>query len=151
MKESSAALVLSFVFKDLRVLALNCWGMPGNTVHLSEDKELRIRHIGDMIAKVNKIHLPYIICAHSCLCLFQADYDVYLLSELWMRPDHETIRQRLPPGYFMTEVGDFALPTCDGRVLPSFCSGLAIVSRYPFIEVTWSTDTRILLTKLPDI
>ena len=41
----------------------------------------------------------------------------------------------------MTEVGDFALPTCDGRVLPSFCSGLAMVSRYPFIEVrvgTWS-------------
>lgn len=35
----------------------------------------------------------------------------------------------------MTEVGDFALSTCDGRVLPSFCSGLAMVSRYPFIEV----------------
>ena len=33
-------------------------------------------------------------------------YDVYLLSELWMRPDHETIRAKLPPGYFMTaEVG----------------------------------------------
>lgn len=107
------AVYLGFV-KDLRVLALNCWGMPGNTVHLSEDKELRMKHIGDMIAK--------------------AEYDVYLLSELWMRPDHETIRQRLPPGYFMTEVGDFALPTCDGRVLPSFCSGLAIVSRHPFIE-----------------
>ena len=29
-------------------------------------------------------------------------YDVYLLSELWMRPDHETIRAKLPPGYFMT-------------------------------------------------
>ena len=37
---------------DLRVLALNCWGMPGNTVHLSEDKELRMKHIGDMISKV---------------------------------------------------------------------------------------------------
>ena len=36
--------------------------MPGNTVHLSEDKELRIRHIGDMIAKVNSIYVPNIIC-----------------------------------------------------------------------------------------
>ena len=96
----------------------------------------------------------------------QAEYDVYLLSELWMRPDHETIRRKLPPGnnhdfynlflffsqlfhnsgYYMTEVGDFALPTCDGRVLPSFCSGLAIVSRYPFIEVrlTWSIKQAVI-------
>ena len=40
----------------------------------------------------------------------------------------------------MSEVGDFALSTCDGRALPSFCSGLAIVSRFPFIEV------RLMLT-----
>lgn len=58
--------------------------MPGNTV-LSEDKELRIRHMNDMIAK--------------------AEYDAVPLSELWMRPDHETIRQRLPQVTFMTEVG----------------------------------------------
>ena len=92
----SAALLLSFVFvfKDLRVLALNCWGMPGNTVHLSEDKELRMRHIGDMIAKVRTHYLRQFLLAS----LFQAEYDVYLLSELWMRPDHETIRLRLPPG-----------------------------------------------------
>ena len=44
------------------------------------------------------------------------------------------------PGYYMSEVGDFALSTCDGRALPSFCSGLAIVSRFPFIEV------RLMLT-----
>lgn len=103
---------LGFV-QELKVLALNCWGMPGS-IKLSEDKELRIKHIGNMIAK--------------------AEHDVYLLSELWMRPDHETIMSRLPPGYFMSEVGDFALATCDGRVLPSFCSGLAIVSKYAFIE-----------------
>lgn len=42
---------------DLRVLALNCWGMPGNTVHLSEDKELRMKHIGDMISKVRTNYL----------------------------------------------------------------------------------------------
>ena len=34
----------------------------------------------------------------------------------------------------MSHYGDFALPTCDGRALPAFCSGLAIVSRFPFIE-----------------
>lgn len=34
----------------------------------------------------------------------------------------------------MSEYGDFALPTCDGRALPAFCSGLAIVSKFPFIE-----------------
>ena len=150
--------------------------MPGNTVHLSEDKELRMKHIGDMIAKVRMRRHYLRLIVH--FMTFQAEYDVYLLSELWMRPDHETIRLRLPPGnnhdlydplplggffsqtfhiylsgYFMTEVGDFALPTCDGRVLPSFCSGLAIVSRYPFIEVrlTWSNATRTLCKQLSDI
>ena len=81
---------------DLRVLALNCWGMPGNTVHLSEDKELRMKHIGDMISKVRTHYVS--ICILVLLSPFQAEYDVYLLSELWMRPDHETIRLRLPPG-----------------------------------------------------
>ena len=84
------------VFVDLRVLALNCWGMPGSTVHLSEDKELRMKHIGDMIAKVRMRRHYMRLIVHLSKC--QAEYDVYLLSELWMRPDHETIRQKLPPG-----------------------------------------------------
>jgi len=96
----------------LKVLALNVWGMPAKVG--SEDKELRMKAIGNFIQK--------------------KEYDVYLLAELWMRPDHETIRKLLPEGYYMSEVGDFALSTCDGRALPSFCSGLAIVSRFPFIE-----------------
>ena len=100
-------------FPGLKVLALNVWGMPAKVG--SEDKELRMKAIGKFIQK--------------------QEYDVYLLAELWMRPDHETIRQHVPEGYYMTEVGDFALSTCDGRALPSFCSGLAIVSRFPFIEV----------------
>ena len=29
-------------------------------------------------------------------------YDVVLLQELWMRPDHETIRSLLPAGYWMS-------------------------------------------------
>ena len=34
----------------------------------------------------------------------------------------------------MTKVGDLA-SSCDGVAGPDGCSGLAIVSRYPFIEV----------------
>jgi len=113
----TAAIIISYFlyFKyviGLKVLALNVWGMPAKVG--SEDKELRMKAIGQFIQK--------------------KEYDVYLLAELWMRPDHETIRQHVPAGYYMTEVGDFALSTCDGRALPSFCSGLAIVSRFPFIE-----------------
>jgi len=113
----SAAIIISYFlyFKyviGLNVMALNVWGMPAKVGAL--DKELRMKAIGKFIQK--------------------KEYDVYLLAELWMRPDHETIRSLLPKGYHMSKVGDFALSTCDGRVLPSFCSGLAIVSRFPFLE-----------------
>ena len=95
------------------MLALNVWGMPAAVG--SVDKELRMQAIGKFIKK--------------------KEYEVYLLTELWMRPDHETIRRLLPEGYHMSAYGDFALSSADGRVLPSFCSGLAIVSKFPFIEV----------------
>jgi len=96
----------------LRVMSLNVWGMPAKVG--SEDKELRMKAIGEHIQK--------------------AEYDIYLLAELWMRPDHTTIRNLIPEDYFMTEYGDFAHSLCDGRVLPTFCSGLAIVSKFPILE-----------------
>jgi len=113
----SIAIILSYlnyysVAVGVRVMALNVWGMPAKVG--SQDKELRMEAIGRFIQK--------------------KEYDVYLLAELWMRPDHETIRRLLPRGYHMSQYGDFALSTCDGRALPSFCSGLAIVSKFPFIE-----------------
>ena len=37
--------------------------------------------------------------------------------------------------YVMTEVGDLAGSGCDGRWLPTGCSGLAVISRFPFQEV----------------
>ena len=43
-----------------------------------KDKELRMKAIGKFIQK--------------------KEHDVYLLSELWMRPDHETIRALVPEG-----------------------------------------------------
>ena len=39
-------------------------------------------------------------------------------------------------GYYMTEVGDLA-SSCDGTIGPDGCSGLAIVSKFPFVEVRW--------------
>ena len=78
-----------------------------------------------------------------------SEYDLVLLQDLWMRPDHETIRAALPmvihnklsrssgkivfcinlQNRVMTRVGDLAPALCDGRVLPTSCSGLALVSR----------------------
>ena len=87
---------------ELKVLALNCWGMPGS-IKLSEDKELRIKHIGNMIAKVSKESA--LRQFKNVSMIVQAEHDVYLLSELWMRPDHETIMSRLPPGDIQLELG----------------------------------------------
>ena len=78
-----------------------------------------------------------------------SEYDLVLLQDLWMRPDHEMIRAALPKvihnkmssssgkivfcinlqNRVMTRVGDLAPALCDGRVLPTSCSGLALVSR----------------------
>jgi len=96
----------------LKVFALNVWGMPEFLG--SEDKFLRINSIGRLVAK--------------------AEYDLYLLSELWLRSDHQIIKSWLPSEFFMTEIADFSLPSCDGFISPWDCSGLAIISRYPFVE-----------------
>ena len=61
--------------------------------------------------------------------LADGDYDLVLLEELWMRPDHETIKSKLGPGLHMTEYDD--LNQCQGTLWPWGCSGLAIVSRSP--------------------
>jgi len=96
----------------VKVLTLNTWGMPATFG--SYDKELRMAAIGDFINK--------------------SEHDIYLLEELWMRADHETVRERIPADWFMTTVGELSNGACDGRIAPDGCSGLAVVSRYPFIE-----------------
>ena len=116
---------------SIKVLSLNTWGMPATFG--SYDKELRMAAIGDFIN--------------------QTDHDVYLLEELWMRPDHNNIRRRIPADWFMTTVGEMSNGFCDGEyftgtspsnnshifisgeIAPDGCSGLAIVSKFPFIEV----------------
>jgi len=44
-------------------------------------------------------------------------------------------------GYVMTEVGQLATSYCDGRVAPEGCSGLAVVSRFPFVETDFLSYT----------
>ena len=81
-------------------------------------------------------------------------WDIFVLSDLWMRPDHDKILQLIPEGMLcstmretrvnththtgwdMTSVGDLSLPSCDGVIAPEFCSGLAVVSRFPILEVS---------------
>lgn len=103
---------------DLKIMSLNCWGVPATFG--SYDKEARMSEIGAKIAL--------------------KEYDIYLLEELWMRPDHQTIKDLVSgTGYYVTEVHELAVyGECDGRATPTYCSGLAIVSRFPFNETEFS-------------
>jgi len=109
--ETSNVSSISLDTITLNVFSLMVWGSPGSFG--TEDKELRMKAIGNYIAN-------------------HTEYDVFLINDLWMRGDHETIRKLIPEGYQMTSVGQLALQSCDGLAAPEFCSGLAIVSRYPF-------------------
>ncbi len=104
---------------SVRVMTLNTWGMPA--VFGSEYKEPRMAAIADELSK--------------------GHYDVYLFEELWMQADHSTVAAKLPKGYHMTAFRDLALSTCDGRVMPTACSGLAIASRFPFEEKEFNSYT----------
>lgn len=175
--------------KPLKVLALNTWGMPATLG--SKDKDVRMRAIGDLLQK--------------------KEFDIYLFSELWMRPDHAVVKSLVPQGdsvtieypslsgegsviwlvqegdfvleddvlcevdgspftspvvgyvdklilaegdfvtpdtdmleivvgrYVMPDVGQLATAECDGRVLPAFCSGLSVVSRFPLDQVSFTS------------
>lgn len=104
---------------SLKVRSLNTWGMPATLG--SARKEDRMEGIGQTIAK--------------------GDYDVFLLEELWMEPDHTTIASHVPKDYFVTYFRQLALSTCDGRVGPEFCSGLTVISRFNFTETEFNSFT----------
>lgn len=98
----------------LRIFSFNTWGVPGKLG--AQDKEARMVEIGKVISRTK--------------------YDIYLLTALWMKADHETIKSFVPEDWYMTETYDLAVyGACDGKVLPTGCSGLAIVSRFPFLEI----------------
>ena len=93
----AAALILTYYLAapgglgpivSLKLMALNTWGMPATFG--AQDKTARMQAIGELIQK--------------------QEYDIYLLEELWMRPDHAHIKSLLPPGYQMTEVMDLNNP-----------------------------------------
>ena len=73
---STCLLNIQDFFLGLKVMSLNTWGMP--RTFGSEDKSLRMEAIGNHIKK--------------------GEYDVYLLEELWMRPDHNVIKSLIPEG-----------------------------------------------------
>jgi len=104
----------------LNVFSLMVWGSPGSFG--TEDKELRMEAIGNYIGN-------------------HTEFDVFLLNDLWMRGDHEKIRTLIPTGYQMSGVGELALRSCDGLAAPEFCSGLAIISKYPFKEIEFLSFT----------
>ena len=81
----------------LQVMSLNTWGMPEKLG--SEFKTQRMNAIAKEISK--------------------GEFDIYLLEELWMQPDHETIAKKIPANYSITGFRQLAPATCDGRVLPT--------------------------------
>ena len=83
----------------LKVIALNTWGMPATFG--SEYKPERMEAIADQVSK--------------------GDYDIFLLEELWLQPDHETIAAKIPKDYMMTGFRQLSLATCDGRATPLGC------------------------------
>jgi len=102
---------------SLKLMALNTWGMPATFG--AKDKTLRMKAIGELIQK--------------------QEYDIYLLEELWMRPDHALVKSLIPSNYHMTEVMDLnnrhQMTSCDGEIGPDGCSGLAIVSKHKFTQI----------------
>ena len=61
--------------------------------------------------------------------LARGEYDVVLLSEVWMRKDHATISAAVQSnGLHITGYDELA-SGCDGDIGPWGCSGLAVVSR----------------------
>ena len=104
---------------DLKIMSFNVWGMP--EIWGSTYKEERINGIAREISR--------------------GVFDVYLLQELWMEKDYYEIASSIPNGYFITGFRQLSASKsesesyCDGSYSPKGCSGLTIMSKYPFKEV----------------
>ena len=77
------------------VMTLNCWGFP--KLYGTEDKEERMSAIGDYIGL--------------------GQFDLYLLTEIWLRSDHATIRSKIPVDWSMTSVSSMTSGGCDGDII----------------------------------
>jgi len=107
----------------LKVFAFNVWGMPGGLGGCKYKKERMIA-----LANVIQSGTPY--------------FDILLMEELWMEADHSTLANASKQaGFYMTEFRELASSLCDGRVLITECSGLAIISRHPIKEAEFTMYT----------
>ena len=65
-------------------------------------------------------------------------FDILLLQELWRKEDHDEIRANLPSGYHMTGFYQLSDPRCRYALVLEGCSGLAIISRFPFLSIQFN-------------
>lgn len=116
--------------QKLTVLNLNFWGLGWPW---GSDKDVRIQALREE--------------------LVSGKYDIVLLQELWYKEDYEIISSAMP----------FATPYesinsgCSSFILPFGCSGLAVLSKHPIIEVRlvpfthrgnfWKFDGEIFVRK----
>jgi len=107
----------------LHVFEFNVWGMPGGMGGCKYKAE-RMEALAELI----KSRTPY--------------FDIFLLAELWMQKDHQLLEEAAKnASLHMTGFRQLASGTCDGRVLITECSGLAIISAYPLKEVEFHQYT----------
>jgi len=91
----------------MRVLAYNVWGMS-----FAPFKYQRMKALSRLLQR-------------------SADhYDVILLCELWLLVDYNIIKRKLPEGFHMT-----SWDLVNTAFSPGGSAGLAIISRFPFLEV----------------
>ena len=63
----------------------------------------------------------------------EGNSDIVLLQEVWIKKDHRIVMSKIPKGYYFTEFSQ--LNQCGGKYDGRDCSGLAIISKYPFLKV----------------
>ena len=63
----------------------------------------------------------------------EGNFDIVLLQEVWIKKDHRIIMSKIPKGYSFTKFSQ--LNQCGGNYNGRDCSGLAIISKYPFLKV----------------
>lgn len=107
----------------LNVLAFNVWGMPGG-IGGCLDKAVRMKAL-----------------AHNIRSRAY-EFDVLMLEELWMQEDQQLlVEAALEAGLYATRFRQLASSYCDGKVLISGCSGLTVISVYPFVEYEFNEYT----------
>ena len=81
---------------EINVLAYNVWGMPRQFG--GQQKSLRMPQIAKKLAEgCKKVRLSLLIHFHFLVSWHyqKGEYDIILLSELWMKHDHGIIKQEL--------------------------------------------------------